>query len=197
MDTVVEQIFCDIATFPDVNKVLHSCLGLAILIKEAGIALFRSRPDWKTTDLFSAIKSNVLKAIELMQIILPSMIKKLGGMVKALMPALGLLNLVRSGLPSFVVEISRQVVGDGVCINNLLPKIYNFNRIKGFNKTMVRKLNISIEQVLKKKIARTPTSHYRNLIGFGNMCSFLYWQHASFIVGQNIDIDGGTINATK
>ena len=118
-------------------------------------------------------------------------------MVKALVPALGLLNSVRSGLPFFVVEVSWQVVGDGVCINNLLPKIYTFNRIKGFNKTMLRKLNISIEQVLKKKIARTPTGHYGKSIGFGNMCSFLFRQHASFIVDQNIDIDRGTINATK
>ena len=62
---------------------------------------------------------------------------------------------------------------------------------------MVRKLNISIEKVLKKKIARTPTGHYGNLIRFGNMCSFLCRQYTSFLVGQNIDIDGGIINATK
>ena len=62
---------------------------------------------------------------------------------------------------------------------------------------MVRKLNISFEQVLKKKRARNPTGHYGNLIGFGNMCSFLCRQYAFFIVGQNIYIDGGTINATK
>jgi 3-oxoacyl-[acyl-carrier protein] reductase len=95
------------------------------------------------------------------------------------------------------VEVSRQVVGDVVCKNNLLSKIYNFNRVKGFDKTMLRKLNIFIEEVLKKKIARTPTSHYANLIGFGNICSFLCRQYGSFIVSQNIDIDGGTINATK
>ena len=64
MDTIVERIFCDIATFSDVNKVLHSRPGLAILIKEAGSALIRSRRDWKTTDLYSAIKPNVLAAIE-------------------------------------------------------------------------------------------------------------------------------------
>ena len=160
MDTVLERIFCNIATFSDVNKVLHSCSGLAILISESGSALFRSWRDWKTTDLFSAIKSNVLKAIELMQIILPSMIKKLGGMVKALMPVFGFLNSAGSGLPWFVLELSRQVVRNGVCINNLVPKIHNFNRIKGFNKTMARKLNISIEQVLKKPIARNRTGHY-------------------------------------
>jgi 3-oxoacyl-[acyl-carrier protein] reductase len=103
-------------------------------------------------------------------------------MVKALMPAPGFLNSAGSGLPWFVLEVSQQVVGDGVCINNLVPKIHNFNRIKGFNKTMVRKLNISIEQVLKKTIARNYTGHYENLIGFGNMC-FLWRQYASFIVG--------------
>jgi hypothetical protein len=88
MDTVMERIFCDIATFSDVNKVLHSCPSLASLIKETGSVLFRSWQNWKTTDLFNAIKSNVLAAIELILRKLPSMMKKLGGMVKALMPAL-------------------------------------------------------------------------------------------------------------
>ena len=65
MNTVVEGIFCDIATFSDVNKVFHSCIGSAILVKEAGSALFRSRRDWNATYLYSAIASNVLAAIEL------------------------------------------------------------------------------------------------------------------------------------
>ena len=89
MDTLVERIFSDIVTFSDVNKVLQFCLGSAILVKEAGSAPFRSRRDRKTSDLFSAIESNVLAAKELIQRVRPSMIKKLGGMVKALMIALG------------------------------------------------------------------------------------------------------------
>ena len=121
MGTVVERIFCDIATFFDVNKVLHPCPGSVLLVKESGSAPFRSRRDWKFTFLFSAIESNAHAAIELIQRILHSMIKKLCGVVKARMPALRLLNSVRSGLPCFVVQVSRQVVGDGVCMNNLLP----------------------------------------------------------------------------
>ena len=62
---------------------------------------------------------------------------------------------------------------------------------------MVRKLNISIEQAFKKTIAKTPTGHSENTIGFVNMSSFLCRQHASFIVSQNVDIDGGMINVTK
>ena len=71
----MERIFCEIATFSDVNKVLHSCPGSAILVKEVGSVPFRSRLDWKNTDLFSAIESNVLADSELIKRILPSMIK--------------------------------------------------------------------------------------------------------------------------
>ena len=121
MGTFVERIFWDIATFFDVNKVLHSCPGSALLVKESGSTHFRSRRDWEFTYSFSAIVSNAHAAIELIQRILHSMIKKLCGMVKALMPALRLLNSVISGLPCDVVPVSRQVVGDGVCMNNILP----------------------------------------------------------------------------
>ena len=71
----MERIFCEIATFSDVNKVLHSCPGFAILVKEVASVPFRSWRDWKNTDLFSAIESNVLADSELIQRILPSMIK--------------------------------------------------------------------------------------------------------------------------
>ena len=62
---------------------------------------------------------------------------------------------------------------------------------------MVRKLNISIEQVLKRKITSSPTGHNGDSIGFRNMCAFLFRKHASFIIFQNSVIDRGTINATK
>jgi hypothetical protein len=41
------------------------------------------------------------------------------------------------------------------------------------------------------------SGHYGNIIGFGNMCTLLYRKNASFIICQNIVIDGGTINAKE
>ena len=41
-----------------------------------------------------------------------------------------------------------------------------------------------------------PVGRYGSSTEFGNMCAFLCSEHAGFIVGQNIVIDGGALNAT-
>ena len=44
--------------------------------------------------------------------------------------------------------------------------------------------------------ATIPARRYGTKEEFGAMCAFLCSQHAGFIVGQNIVLDGGAINAT-
>ncbi|MEN9012553.1 MAG: SDR family oxidoreductase, partial [Yoonia sp.] len=44
--------------------------------------------------------------------------------------------------------------------------------------------------------ATIPASRYGTPEEFGATCAFLCSQHAGFIVGQNIVLDGGAINAT-
>lgn len=204
MGAVVEGVVCDITVQDGVNKMLRACSAPDILINNAGGPPPGSWQDWTKTDFLSAIEANMLTPIELIQRVLPSMISKkwgrivniTSGAVKAPIPALGLSNSARAGLTGFVAGVSRQVAGDGVCINNLLPGIHDTDRIKGFDETMAKNLNISIEDARKKKSATIPAGHYGDAVSFGKMCAFLCSQHASFIIGQNIVVDGGAINVT-
>ena len=200
----VETVACDITSLEGINKVLELTPNPDILINNAGGPPPGMWQDWTRTDFINAINANMLTAITLMQKVLPLMIKKkwgrivniTSGAVKAPIPALGLSNTARAGLTGFVAGVSRQVAKDGVCINNLLPGIHDTDRIKEFDKTMAKDLNITINEVRKRKSSSIPAGYYGNANGFGNICAFLCSQHAEFIIGQNIVVDGGAINAT-
>jgi 3-oxoacyl-[acyl-carrier protein] reductase len=200
----VEFIVCDITSEIGINKVLTACPEPDILINNAGGPPPGSWQDWTRLQFLNAIQANMLTPIELIQKVLPSMIEKkwgrivniTSGAVKAPIPALGLSNSARAGLTGFVAGVARQVAGDGVCINNVLPGVHDTDRIKGFDKTMANNLNISIEEARKKKASTIPVGHYGSATDFGNMCAFLSSQHAAFIIGQNIVVDGGAINST-
>jgi 3-oxoacyl-[acyl-carrier protein] reductase len=48
----------------------------------------------------------------------------------------------------------------------------------------------------KRRLSAIPAGRYGTAEEFGAMCAFLCSQHAGFIVGQNILLDGGQTNAT-
>ena len=197
-------VVCDITTENGVELVLKKMPHPDILINNAGGPPPGSWENWTNEDFLGAIQSNMLTPINLMQRVLPSMIKNrwgrivniTSGAVKAPIPALGLSNTARAGLTGFVAGVSRQVAKYGICINNALPGVHDTDRIQGFDETMAKSLNISIEEARQKKVLSIPVGRYGDAESFGNTCAFLCSQHASFIIGQNIVIDGGAINAT-
>ena len=182
-----------------INKNYYS-----ILINNTGGPPPGSWENWKNEDFLSAIQANMLTPINLIQRVLPSMIKQnwgrivniTSGAVKAPIPALGLSNSARAGLTGFVAGVSRQVAKDGVLINNVLPGVHDTDRIKGFDEKLAKDLNISIDEARRRKALTIPVGSYGDAEGFGNLCAFLCSEHAAFIVGQNIVVDGGAINAT-
>ena len=200
----VDIVVCDITTKEGIEKVLKSMPSPDILINNAGGPPPGNWEDWTNDDFLRAIQANMLTPITLIQRVLPSMISKkwgrivniTSGAVKAPIPALGLSNSARAGLTGFVAGVSRQVARDGVCINNILPGVHDTDRIKGFDETLAKSLKISIEEARRRKALTIPAGYYGDAEGFGNTCAFLCSQHAAFIIGQNILVDGGAINAT-
>ena len=53
-----------------------------------------------------------------------------------------------------------------------------------------------MEEAQARRFATIPVGRYGTTEEFGAMCAFLCSVHAGFIVGQNILLDGGAINAT-
>jgi 3-oxoacyl-[acyl-carrier protein] reductase len=116
--------------------------------------------------------------------------------VKAPIPVLGLSNSARAGLTGFVAGTARQVAPSGVTINNLQPGIHATDRAVSLDAGVASAQGISSEEAQKQREATIPTRRYGTAEEFGATCAFLCSQHAGFIVGQNILLDGGAVNST-
>jgi 3-oxoacyl-[acyl-carrier protein] reductase len=160
--------------------------------------------DWSREDFIRALDANMLTPIALMQAVLPGMMQRGWGRVvnitsmsvKAPIATLGLSNSARAGLTGFVAGTSRQVAGKGIAINNLLPGIHATDRAIALDGAVVKARGISMEAVIAERSATIPAGRYGTAAEFGAACAFLCSQHAGFIIGQNILLDGGSINTT-
>ncbi len=160
--------------------------------------------DWDREDFIRALDANMLTPIALMTALLPGMIASGWGRVvnitsqsvKAPIPSLGLSNAARTGLTGYVAGTARQVAQHGVTINNLLPGIHATDRAIYLDGGVAKAEGITIEEAHKRRAATIPVRRYGTADEFGAACAFLCSQHAGFIVGQNILLDGGATNAT-
>ena len=160
--------------------------------------------DWEREDFIRALDANMLTPIALIKALVPGMMARGWGRVvnitsqsvKAPIPALGLSNSARAGLTGYVAGTSRQVAGRGVTINNLLPGIHATDRATSLDRGVSEAQGISMDEAKARRCASIPAGRYGTAEEFGAACAFLCSQHAGFIVGQNILLDGGGVNAT-
>lgn len=175
-----------------------------ILITNAGGPPAGAWSDYTREDFIRALDANMLTPIALMQACLPHMIGQKWGRVvnitsqsvKAPIAVLGLSNSARTGLTGFVAGTARAVAQHGVCINNLLPGSHDTDRIAQLNGAEAAKRGVPVAQVYAENAAEIPAGRIGTAEEFGAMAAFLCSAKAGFIVGQNILLDGGAINAT-
>lgn len=200
----VDEVAGDITTEAGRAPVLKAAAGADILVTNAGGPPPGLWSDWSRDDFIRAFDANLLTPVALMQALLPGMMERGWGRivnitsfsVKAPIPQLGLSNTARAGLTGFVAGTARQVAARGVTINNLLPGIHATDRAISLDGSAAKARGISPEEVRKARAAEIPAGRYGTAEEFGAACAFLCSRQAGFIVGQNLVIDGGALNAT-
>ncbi len=203
-DVTVTTVAADITTDAGRTAVLEAADGIDILVNNAGGPPPGLWSDWEREDFIKALDANMLAPIALMKAFLPGMIAQGWGRVvnitsqsvKSPIPVLGLSNSARAGLTGYVAGTSRQVAPHGVTINNMLPGIHATDRAVSLDSGVAQQQGISMEDAIAQRAATIPARRYGTRGEFGAMCAFLCSQHAGFIVGQNILLDGGAVNAT-
>lgn len=200
----VTAIAADITTEAGRAKVLAGAGAVDILVTNAGGPPPGVWSDWTRDDFIKALDANMLTPIALMKALLPAMIEKGWGRVvnitsqsvKAPIPQLGLSNAARAGLTGYVGGTSRQVAPFGVTINNLLPGIHATDRAVSLDSGVMKAKGISMEAAQAERAATIPARRYGTAAEFGATCAFMCSQHAGFMVGQNVLLDGGATNST-
>jgi 3-oxoacyl-[acyl-carrier protein] reductase len=200
----VKAVACDITTPEGRAAALAACPQPDILVNNAGGPPAGDFRQFTHDDWIRALEANMLTPIELIRATVDGMIGRNFGRivnitssaVKAPIDVLALSNGARSGLTGFVAGFARKVAPQGVTINNLLPGMFDTDRIVATINAQAKAQDISIEESRKRRMAAIPAGRFGTSDEFGRACAFLCSTHAGYITGQNWLIDGGAYPGT-
>lgn len=161
--------------------------------------------DWDREAWIKAVDANMLTPIELIKATVDGMAQRGFGRivnitsssVKAPIDVLGLSNGARSGLTGFVAGVARSgLAAQGVTINNLLPGVFDTDRIKTMLQANAQKTGQSVTELADARRKNIPARRFGTPQEFGAICAFLCSQQAGYINGQNVLADGGAFPGT-
>ena len=200
----VVAVACDITTAAGRAEALAACPQVDILVTNAGGPAPGDFRQWTRDDWIAAVDANMLTPIELIRATVDQMIARRFGRivnitssaVKAPIDILGLSNGARSGLTGFVGGLARKTVAHGVTINNLLPGVFDTDRVKNTMAAFARSQGVALDQARAARMATIPAGRFGTIDEFGAFCAFLCSAQASFYTGQNVLLDGGAYPGT-
>jgi 3-oxoacyl-[acyl-carrier protein] reductase len=202
----VRTVAGDITTAEGRAAALAACPQVDILINNAGGPPPGDFRDWTREDWIKAVDANMLCPIELIKAVVDGMAERgfgrivniTSGAVKAPIDVLGLSNGARSGLTGFIAGLSRQVrvASRNVTINNLLPGVFDTDRVRSMAATTSKKTGQRVEDIVAARAAIPPARRLGTADEFGAACAFLCSVHAGYMTGQNVLMDGGTYPGT-
>ena len=115
--------------------------------------------------------------------------------VKEPIPNLGLSNITRAAIASWAKTLSNEVGKYGITVNNILPNSVNTPRLKFLFKNMAIQQETTFEKIKKRWIDNIPVRRIADPEEIANAVVFLASEHASYINGINLPIDGGKLNS--
>ncbi len=205
--TRASVLFCaqDITTEAGRAAVFAMRRDFDIVVTNAGGPPPGDFRDWDREAWLKAVDANMLTPIELIKATVDGMAQRGFGRivnitsssVKAPIDVLGLSNGARSGLTGFVAGVARSpLAAQGVTINNLLPGVFDTDRIKTMLEANAKKTGQNVEALANTRRQGIPAKRFGTPEEFGAICAFLCSVHAGYITGQNVLADGGAYPGT-
>lgn len=200
----VATVAGDITTEDGRRAALAACPEPDILVNNAGGPPPGDFRDWDRDAWIRALDGNMLTPIALIKATVDGMMGRGYGRivnitsaaVKAPIAELGLSNGARTGLTGFVAGLARQVAGKGVTINNLLPGMFDTDRLRSNLEARARAAGRAVEEEKQRRTATVPVGRIGDPAEFGAVCAFLCSTHAGYMTGQNVLLDGGAFPGT-
>ncbi|MDG2020101.1 MAG: SDR family oxidoreductase [SAR86 cluster bacterium] len=196
----VSMVVADLNTDEGRKKLIESCPEADILVNNNSGPppvnfLETDKEDW-----IKALDANMLSAIFMIKNLLPGMIERNFGriinitsaMVKSPHPLMSLSTSARTGLTAFSKGISKDVAKHNITINNMLPERFDTDRQIFMTEMLMKNQGISREEARTQITSSIAANRFGRPDEFGATCAFLCSEHAGFISGQNLQMDGGS-----
>ncbi len=111
--------------------------------------------------------------------------------VKIPIPGLGVSNTVRGAMASWSKTMSNELAQYGITVNNILPGPIETNRLKGLIESIAERKGVSVTEVEDEMKQSVPAKRFGRPEELGALAAFLCSDHAAYINGTSIPVDGG------
>ena len=192
-------VLADVSTAEGQAALLEACPAPDILVNNNGGP---PRKDFRELDraaMLEGVTQNMVTPIELIQATIDGMAERGFGRIVNItslsvytaIEGLDLSSGARAGLSSFLAGVCRSVADKNVTINQILPGKMDTERLMGGIKATAAAQGISIDEACANEAGGIPARRFGTADEFGALCAFLCSQHAGYITGRNILVDGG------
>jgi 3-oxoacyl-[acyl-carrier protein] reductase len=135
-----------------------------------------------------ALQLNLLSTVAMCEAAVPAMCERGWGRVVAItsvsvrqpIPALILSNTARAGATAFLKTLAGEVAGRGVTVNSVQPGLHATDRLRSL-----------YGGDTAAAASGVPTGRVGDPDDFGALVAFLCSEHARFVVGAAVPVDGG------
>lgn len=196
----VRAVAADINTSEGRERLLAACPDPDILVNNNWGPPPGRWEDFEYGDWLRAVESNMLAPIMMIKAVVGGMRRRQFGrivnitsqMVKSPFGVMGLSAGARSGLTAACKALSREVAADNVTINNLLPERIDTERQVYMAQQRSQAAGITFAQARQEMVDSIAARRMGKPEEFGAACAFLCSVQASYISGQNLQLDGGS-----
>ncbi|GDX28810.1 oxidoreductase [Actinomycetes bacterium] len=184
---------CDVSTAAGgrqfVEQAISELGSVDILIANGGgppAGTFASTPE---DEYIGALEKNLLSVVAMCHAAVPAMRERKWGRIAAItsvavrqpIPSLILSNTARAGVTGFLKTLAREIACDGVTVNSIQPGIHSTDRVAQLYGANADGAALGI-----------PAGVMGDPADFGEVTAFLCSEHAKFITGVQLHIDGGS-----
>jgi 3-oxoacyl-[acyl-carrier protein] reductase len=163
--------------------------GIDILVPNAGGPPRGDFAQSTVEQYLDAFELNCRSSIAMCYAAVPEMRDRKWGRVVAItsvavrqpIPHLILSNTARAGLTGFLKTLAREIAADGVTVNSLQPGMHRTERLTA----------LSDENALDALAQTIPAHTIGEAADFGHIAAFLCSEHARFVTGAALPVDGG------
>ncbi|HEV7260976.1 MAG TPA: SDR family oxidoreductase [Bosea sp. (in: a-proteobacteria)] len=195
----VLTVVADVSTRAGQDALLAAAPEPDILVNNNGGPPPKPFRDVSREALLEGVVQNLATPLELVQRVVDGMMARGFGRIvnitsaSVLTPLTGLdvSSAARAGLTAFLSGVAREVAHANVTINNILPGMFDTDRLKSGLTKMATIKGVGIEEIAKARRDSVPAGRFGEADEFGKLCAFIASAHAGYITGQNFLIDGG------
>ncbi len=113
--------------------------------------------------------------------------------VKSALENMTLSNVFRSGSAAFAKTLSMEYARNGIRVHTLLSGPFLTNRVNELGLAASRQKGISFDQWKREAEAGTALGRFGDPLEYGRLVAFLASNHADYMTGTCIAIDGGAL----